>query len=305
VAFGRREEEAPMPMLDAGAELREAHARLPDGRSVRTVVAGSGDPLIVFEAGLGAGASMWVTVQRLVADQTRTLSYDRAGYGGSSVDRRPRSVERLAADLAAMLNAVEPNTPAVLVGSSFGAPILHVFAQAHPERVTGLVLVDAAVGDVLQKRQIRVIRTIFTVLAALSYVGLHTPLRRAMTRAVTAAMPPADRALLMRHLCARHTVRTAAREARRITHVPTLRQMLAGLPEVPVVAVVGERSDRGEYKGRAALVDLFRHAMQRHPRGEFVAASRSGHYIPWQEPGLVAEAILQMVRTLRADHPEH
>jgi pimeloyl-ACP methyl ester carboxylesterase len=130
VAFGRREEEAPMPMLDAGAELREAHARLPDGRSVRTVVAGSGDPLIVFEAGLGAGASMWVTVQRLVADQTRTLSYDRAGYGGSSVDRRPRSVERLAADLAAMLNAVEPNTPAVLVGSSFGAPM----ATAPPSR---------------------------------------------------------------------------------------------------------------------------------------------------------------------------
>ena len=118
-------------------------------------------------------------------------------------------------------------------------------------------------------------------------------------------MPPADRALLIRHLCAKHTVRTAAREARALTHAPTLRQLLAGLPEVPVVAVVGERADRGEHKARAALVDLFRNAMQRHPGGQFVAASRSGHYIPWQEPGLVAEAILQMVRTLRADYPEH
>ena len=68
VVFGQ--EEAPMRTMDAGPGLRQAHVRLPDGRSLRTVAAGSGDPLVVFEAGLGDCASIWVTVQRLVAEQT-------------------------------------------------------------------------------------------------------------------------------------------------------------------------------------------------------------------------------------------
>jgi pimeloyl-ACP methyl ester carboxylesterase len=279
--------------------MPEQQLRLPDGRTLRCVVAGSSDPLVVFEAGIGTAASMWVTVQRRVAEQTRTLAYDRAGYGGSSDDSRPRSLDRLAADLAAMMDEVEPTTAAVLVGASFGAPILHLFAQAHPERIAGLVLVDAAVGDVFQQRQIRVVRMMFTVLAALSHVGLHTPLRRAMTRAVTTGMPAPDRALLLRDQCAKRTVRVGAREAREIVQVPTLSQILAGLPQVPVVAVVGERADRGEAQGRAAMVDLFRREMQARPGGRFIPASRSGHFIPWQEPGLVAEAILQTVQTIR------
>jgi hypothetical protein len=40
---------------------------------LRTVVAGLGEPLVVFEAGIGVDASVWVTVQPLVAAETRTL----------------------------------------------------------------------------------------------------------------------------------------------------------------------------------------------------------------------------------------
>jgi pimeloyl-ACP methyl ester carboxylesterase len=156
----------------------------------------------------------------------------RAGRGsGSGPCCRSHVCWWSSADLAVVLDAVEPNAPAVMVGSSLGGPVLHVFVQAHPERVTGLVLVDVAVGEVLQQRQIRVM----------------------------------------------------AREAREsLSQVPTLGQILAGLPEVPVVALVGERADRGEAKARAAVVDLFRREMQSHPLGRFVAASRSGHFVPCQ-----------------------
>jgi hypothetical protein len=40
---------------------------------VRTVVAGLGELLVVFKAGIDVGASVWVTVQPLVAAETRTL----------------------------------------------------------------------------------------------------------------------------------------------------------------------------------------------------------------------------------------
>src|SRR5215218_3459737 len=53
-------------MVEAGTGLQSQQVQLPDGRTMRTVVAGSGDPLVVFEGGIVVCASMWTTVQRLV-----------------------------------------------------------------------------------------------------------------------------------------------------------------------------------------------------------------------------------------------
>lgn len=87
-------------------------------------------------------------------------------------------------------------------------------------------------------------------------------------RPVTSKMPPVDRARLIQDLCEKRTVRTAAREAFAITGVPTLTEMLAGLPEVPVVVMLGEQADRGEAKGRAAMANISRSAMQTYPGGQ-------------------------------------
>jgi hypothetical protein len=54
-------------LLDPGPGLTEELIQLLDDPLVRTVVAGPGEPLVVFEAGIGVGASVWVTVQPLVA----------------------------------------------------------------------------------------------------------------------------------------------------------------------------------------------------------------------------------------------
>jgi pimeloyl-ACP methyl ester carboxylesterase len=295
-----RRKRDPDRMFDAGMGLRSQQVRLLDGLTMRTVVAGSGDPLVVFEGGIAVCASMWMTVQRLVAEETRTFAYDRAGCGGSADDPKGRSFQRMADDLAAVLDAADQRAPVVLVGASLGAAILHLFARAHPGRVAGVVLVDAAVGDIVRAPQIRVIKTMFALYSALSRVGLHTPLRRARLRSIKAALPIADQAQLMRDFCAKRTVQMGAQEARELTQFPSLRQLVIDLPEVPVVALVGaQAAGRGEAKGRAAMLNLFRSEMQSHSRGRFVTATGSGHFIPWQEPGLVAEEITRLVRTVR------
>jgi len=138
----------------------------------------------------------------------------------------------MADDLAAVLTAADRRGRAVLVGASLGAPILHLFARAHPGRVAGVVLVDAAVGENLRPAQIRVIKTMFAVYSAESRIGLHT-LRRERMGPLTAALPAADQALLMRDLCDRRTVLMGAREARELTQPPSLQRLLTDLPEVP------------------------------------------------------------------------
>jgi len=42
--------------------------------------------------------------------------------------------------------------------------------------------------------------------------------------------------------------------------------------------------------------------MQAHPRGRFIIAGGSSHFIPGQEPELAAEEILRVVRTVRGNH---
>jgi hypothetical protein len=77
--------------LDPGPGLTDERIQLLDDRLVRTVVVGLGEPLVVFEAGIGVGASVLVTVQPLVAAATRTL---KRSFDGSRPGRHAMSIPR-------------------------------------------------------------------------------------------------------------------------------------------------------------------------------------------------------------------
>jgi hypothetical protein len=88
---------AGKPLLDPGPGLTEERIQLLDDRLVRTVVAGLGEPLVVFEASIGVGASVWVTVQPPVAAVTRTL---KRSFDGSRPGRHAMSIPRRDSSLA-------------------------------------------------------------------------------------------------------------------------------------------------------------------------------------------------------------
>jgi pimeloyl-ACP methyl ester carboxylesterase len=105
---------------------------------------GSGQPVVVLEAGIAATSISWSPVQTRLAQFSTVCSYDRAGLGWSE-RRRDRScprLEQMIGELEALLRKCELAAPFVLVGHSFGGLLVSAFAHSYPEQVAGLVLVD-------------------------------------------------------------------------------------------------------------------------------------------------------------------
>jgi pimeloyl-ACP methyl ester carboxylesterase len=136
---------APQAAADwwRGYVTRSTAIRLPDGRTLRMYCMGSGGPVVIMEAGLGAAGWSWRPVQAEIARSTRACVYDRAGYfGRSTPSDGPRDAGAEAEDLAEMLKASRLPGPYVLVGHSYGGLIARLFTYRYPENVVGLVLVD-------------------------------------------------------------------------------------------------------------------------------------------------------------------
>lgn len=105
----------------------------------------SGAPCVIFLAGMGDSGETWKIVQDRISQEASTLSYDRAGIGRSAAAAVvPRTCRDLAEELYDLLQEVEVEPPCVLVGHSFGGLVARLFASLYPQLVSGLVLVDAA-----------------------------------------------------------------------------------------------------------------------------------------------------------------
>ncbi|HKQ43897.1 MAG TPA: alpha/beta hydrolase [Rhizomicrobium sp.] len=122
----------------AGARL----VRLPDGHALNLYCRGKGSPIVVLEGGLGDAAWAWRGLQAAIARDTKVCVYDRAGYWNSPAVAGARDASTEADDLANLLRAAHLPAPYLLVGHSYGAYIIRLFASRHPDRLAGLVLVD-------------------------------------------------------------------------------------------------------------------------------------------------------------------
>jgi pimeloyl-ACP methyl ester carboxylesterase len=104
---------------------------------------GRGSPVVVLEAGAGGWSSHWGEVPARLASTTRVLAYDRAGLGWSDPARGPRPASRLVDDLLTLLDALAIDKPVVIAGHSFGGAVARLAAARAPERIAGVVFVDA------------------------------------------------------------------------------------------------------------------------------------------------------------------
>jgi len=103
--------------------------------------AGTGRPLVLLHP-LALSGAVWGDFAERLAKDFDVIAPDARGHGDSGWDGRPFSVDDLAEDVAALLDALDLHS-ALVVGMSMGGSTAVTFAGRHPARVDALVIADA------------------------------------------------------------------------------------------------------------------------------------------------------------------
>jgi aminoacrylate hydrolase len=99
---------------------------------------GEGEPLI-FASGLNGVARYWAPQVPVFSSRFRVITYDHRGTGSSDRNQREFSLDGMASDLIALMDALKIER-AHLVGLSTGGAIGQTIAIEHPQRLNKLVM---------------------------------------------------------------------------------------------------------------------------------------------------------------------
>jgi pimeloyl-ACP methyl ester carboxylesterase len=131
-------------------------ANIGDHRTLRYRCAGRGTPTVLVEQGMAISVETtfswkepvgWAEIFPHISRVTRICVYDRAGLGRSSKLTLPATSLDAAKDLHLLLGRLRIPPPYVLAGQSLGGMDALMFANAYPSAVAGIVLIDSAHPD--------------------------------------------------------------------------------------------------------------------------------------------------------------
>lgn len=141
-----------------GSDIQPEILRTNNGElSIRYITireAGPDKPIVIFVHGAPGGLDNYYDYFK---DQTfirdfNVVAIDRLGYGGSNRGKAEPSVERQAESVYPIIDmALSDSQPVILVGHSFGGPIIAKIAMERPNDITGLIFLAPAIDPELEK----------------------------------------------------------------------------------------------------------------------------------------------------------
>jgi pimeloyl-ACP methyl ester carboxylesterase len=274
-----------------------------------------GAPLVVLEGGIGAPGFMWVYVQEGISERARVCSYDRAGYGWSTENRNDeRTADRLADELHEVLGSGGEAPPYLLVGHSFGSVIGRIYTDRYPDEVAGLIWVDPRHEDFFERmppeylqidqRNLRNAR----LLRVITPMGITRVLGRlAMLDAFESYLAPLPDDLeaagwaRIIYNPAHWETSLAEREASEASYAMVRQTNLPDdLPLVVITARQGVDAWRPagyapDENARQIWMDMQREQSELTDQGEWVVIEDSGHYVYFDAPEAITDAVIEMM----------
>jgi pimeloyl-ACP methyl ester carboxylesterase len=255
---------------------------------------GGGLPLILLHA-FPLDHSMWER-QAPLADSLRLIAPDQRGFGASR-GSPPQSIEQLADDAVALLDALHVAAPAVVCGVSMGGYVAQHVATRHPDRVAALVLVDTKLeADTPEARAGRA-----DLAAKVGRLGPSILADAMVPRLLAAATPApaADRADvedLLRRTITTQPVDTIQAALAALGARPDMTDAMRRV-RVPTLLVVGAE----DAITPPACMEA---AMQVLPGARLLVVPGAGHMTPLERPDVFNASLLEFLReALPAGHP--
>lgn len=272
----------------------------------------AGAPMVVCVHGLGGSLVNWAALAPLLTPSCRVLALDLAGFGHTKSGSRSTSVQANQRLLRRFLHEIA-GTPAILIGNSMGGLISILQADADPDSVAGLVLIDPALPVGLRARPDPLVVATFAAFAVPAVGRRLLAYRRTASSAQTAAddllrLCCADPSRVPADVVEQH-VQVAARrryyddvDAELLGAAQSLLWVLAdrrryqemqrGI-DVPVLLLHGDRD-------RLVPIAAAREAARANPTWRFRVAEGVGHVPQLEVPDWTADQILAWL----TEHPE-
>jgi pimeloyl-ACP methyl ester carboxylesterase len=326
LADARLREDDPLGGASRSAD-RTALVQADDGVLLSVEEIGPRDaPLtVVFVHGYTLSMASWGFQRRTLAAELATANghrpdarlvfYDQRGHGASSRGAAERStIQQLARDLAAVLEARVPSGPVVLVGHSMGGMTIMGLAALRPElfgpKVAAVALLSTSSGNLaelsfgLPELLTRVRAAFFPVAAwtmrwrpalAERTRRLAADLVSAVTRSLSFASPDVDPALT--------GYLDAMIAGTPVDVIAEFYPALAGLDEtgsleplrrIPTLVLTGD-ADRMIPKKHSELI------VERLPDSEYVVVPEAGHMVLLEKPDEVSSALSALLRRVAAE----
>ncbi len=267
-------------------EFQSFHMR---GRRLRYLCRGAGTPTVIVDQGGGISIEKsflapvrmgWAKVFEALTRTHRVLMHDRAGLGWSYEPTKPRSCSQLVKDLRALLRYADIGPPYLLVGHSIGGFNVRLFASQYPQEVAGVVLVDASHPDQWTR---------FGRLIPRPAPGEPSALQKFRQKPDPSLTPER-----IDYVNSADEVRTAGSLGNKPLIVLSRSPNAPRAPGLPADIAAGLEQ---------VWSDLQRDLLNLSTRSTQIVATHAGHQVQLDEPQLVTEAILKLLRDTRAPPP--
>jgi 3-oxoadipate enol-lactonase len=256
-----------------------------DGACIDVRIDGAnGDPIVLL-AGFPLTRDIWDTCAESLARRYRVVRPDLRGVGASSVPDGPYLMDLLAADVAAVLDALGIER-ATIVGHSMGGYAALAFARMYTERIARIVLVCSRLAADTPEQA-----------AARRQLADRVELEQTMEPVIEAYLP---RLFAPRTLRERPALFESARRIARLNDPRGAAALLRGMAlrnpsddiatdlKMPMAMIAGA--------GDAVIpVAEARSIAAAFPQGRLWLCERSGHLPMLEEPGAVTEALGQLL----------
>jgi len=286
-------------------------------RRLNVYCTGAGSPTVIFDSGLGDGTRAWGLIQSAIAEHTRACSYDRAGLGFSDPPTRPSTSTNVVDDLHRLLRAAHVKPPYVLVGHSLGGMHVKLYAETYLSEVAGLVFVDPSHEDLgkgawaidpeSRRTYAPYIEALHRCLEARTddFVAGSELVKNCgpfPDPHYSAAINAVEVQLGKQH--GRLQARVSEQENVWFTSADQVRAAYRPLGDIPIIVLTHEASARGPAETQEQRdaknklwIDLHDQIAAMSTRGKRFTVGYAGHYIQMDQPQVVIDSILEIVRT--------